>query len=311
MAVTVTPALVAGALTNFRRGFDAAFAAALNLQPWREIATEVQSTSDTETHLGLGTVPTMVDVTHDVLQVESLYAFDLTIPNLTYKAAFEVPRTYFEDEKLGLVRPKIAELAEEAARHPGQLLFQIVVNNSTAFDGTALIADTRTIGRSANIDNQIAGGSDPTVVANFQAQLAAARGQMRAFQDDQGRPMNKPGNVIMVPPGLEQVAFQALNAQMTPLNQPVVPSTDSGAFSASGYFVIVNPYLTDANDWYLIYARNGATPFIYQTRTAPTLEPLTDGSHTAVVNDKFIYTVRARYAVAAGDPRLIVRVTNT
>jgi phage major head subunit gpT-like protein len=310
MAITVTPGTLAAALTGFNRTFNQDFAAAQELQPWRQIAQVFQSTTDSEAHLGLGTVPQMVDVTHDVLQIEDLYGMDQTVQNLTYKSAFRVPRPYFEDEKLGLLRPKIAELADEAARHPGQLIFQLVVTNPATFDGTALIADTRTIGRSANIDNQIAGGSDPTVVANFQAQLAAARGAMRAFQDDQGRPMNRPGNVIMVPPGLEQVAYQALIG-VNQLNQPVVPSTENGAFMASGYFVIVNPYLTDANDWYLIYARNGASPFGYQERIRPSLEALGEGSLPAIVNDKYIYTVRARYAVFAGDPRFIVRTTNT
>ena len=311
MAQSVTPALVAGALTTFRTIFNNVFDAAANLQPWRGIAMEVPSTSDTETHHWLGSVPAMVDVTHDVLQVESLYAFDYSIQNLTYKAAFEVPRSFFEDDKLGLVTPKINQLALEAARHPGQLLFQIPANNPLAFDGVALIADTRVIGRSANVDNQVAGGSDPTVVANFQLQIAAATALMMLFQDDQGRPMSAIGNVIMVPPALRQVAYQALNAnQAAALNQLVAPPT--GVIGSNeGFTIVVNPYLTDANDWYLLSVANGFAPFIYQERIRPTLEPLTNGSEYAIVNDKFVYTVRARYNVGVGDPRHIVRITNT
>src|SRR4030065_404714 len=40
---------------------------------------------------------------------------------------------------------------------PAQLLFNLPISNPLAFDAVALIADTRVIGRSANIDNQIAG----------------------------------------------------------------------------------------------------------------------------------------------------------
>lgn len=313
MAVTVTPAQVAGSLTSFRAGFNQEFLAAMNLQPWREITTEYQSTGESETYLGLGTVPKMVDVTHDVLQTKALLAFDYNIPNLVWKAGLEVPRSYYEDEKLGLLRPKIAELGQEAARHPGELIFGLVASNPSAFDGVALIADTRTIGGSANIDNLrgytvAAGATGMPTVAEFQTGLATARGVMRAFQDDNGRPLNRPGNVIMIPPEMEQVVFQALNAVQTPLNQPVVPSTEDGSFTASGYFVIVNPYLTEANDWYLIYARGGTSPFIYQTRIAPDFEPLGPGSFPAVVNDKFIFSVRARYNVGVGDPRNIVKV---
>ena len=309
MAITVTPAVVAGALTNFRSLFNNAFEAALNLQPWRGIAMEVNSTSDTETYSWLGNVPVMTDVTHDKLQLENLYAMDYSLQNLTYKAAFTVPRSYFEDEKLGMVTPKIQQLAQEAARHPGQLIFQAIVTNGLAFDGTAMIADTRVIGRSANIDNQIAGTG--TSVAQFQTDLGAATAQMMLFQDDQGRPMGTVGNVIMVPPGLRQVAYQALNTnQAAALNQMVAPP---GAVIGSneGFTIVVNPYLTDANDWYLISVDMGHAPFIYQTRVSPTLEPLTDGSVNAIVNDDFVYTVRARYAIGYGDPRHIVRTTNT
>lgn len=314
MTVGVTPAQVAGSLTTFRAGFQQEFEAALNLQPWRSITAEYTSTSENETYIGLGTVPRMVDVTHNVLQVENLFTFDLTIPNLVWKAAFEVPRSFYEDNKLGQLAPKISELAMEAASHPGSLIFDLVVNNTAlGFDGVVQIANTHTIGNAANVDNLqgysvAAGATGLPTVAEFQAGLATARGFMRRFQDDQGRPQNKPGNVIMIPAELESVAFAALNAQLTPLNQPVVPSTATGSFMASGYQVIVNPNLTEANDWFLIYANGAQSPFIYQTRIAPDFEPLAQGSVPAIVNDKFIFTVRARYNVGVGDPRYIVKL---
>lgn len=310
MAITVTPGLVAGALTTFRTIFNNAFDAASNLQPWRRIAMEVNSTSDSETHHWLGTVPAMVDVTHDTLHVEPLYAMDYTIQNNTYKAAFEVPRAFFEDEKLGLVTPKINQLAQEAARHPGQLIFQTVINNPLAFDGVAFISGSHVIGSSGTIDNDIAGSG--ITVAAFQTDLGTARGTMREFADDQGRPMNTLGNVIMVPAELEQIAFQAVNGSLVPGSVNLVaPAGGDGTFAGSGYTVIVNPYLTDATDWYLLSVNGGFAPFIYQTRVAPTLEPLADGSANAVFNDKFIYSVRARYNVGVGDPRHIVRVVNS
>ena len=275
------------------------------------MTAEYQSTGESETYTGIGTVPKMTNVTHDVLQVSPLYVFSQTIVNDVWKSAFNVPRAYYEDEKLGQLQPRIQELGLEAARHPGELVFGLVISNPLAFDGVALIADTRVIGTSANIDNQIAGGSDPTVVANFQLQLAAARGTMRKFQDEFGRPLNRPGNVIMVPAELESVAYQALNAQTTYLNQAVVPAGATGFFNASQYTVVVNPYLTDVNDWYLIYSSGASSPFIYQTRISPDFEPLAQGSLPAIVNDEFVFTVRARYNVGVGDPRFIVKITNT
>jgi len=277
----------------------------------------VQSTKLTEAHNWLGTVPTMVDVTHSELQTEGLFNYNYSITNNTYKAAIEVQRAVFEDDSIGLLTPRIAQLAQEAVRHPRQLLLTLPVTNGTAFDGAAFIADTRVVGRSANIDNNMASGGSGTTLAGFQADLGTARSTMRLFQDDQGRPMNNVGNVIMVPPGLEQLAYQALNISFpaaTPNVGPAIPASvgfSGGALYASGYEVIVNPFLTDVNDWYLLCTTQAAKPFIYQTRVAPSLEGVTTPTtESGVLRDRFIYTVRARYAVGYGDPRYCIRIVN-
>lgn len=64
---------LAGVLTNFRLAFDnARFDAAENMTPWMDLAQEVQSTTDTENHSWLGTVPQMVDTTQRDLEVSKI-----------------------------------------------------------------------------------------------------------------------------------------------------------------------------------------------------------------------------------------------
>ena len=134
---------------------------------------------------------------------------------------------------------------------------------------------------------------------------------MRLFQDDRGRPMNLVPNVIVCHPDLEQAFFQALNREQGPSQQNAVLPGGDAAIRNSGYQVIVNPYLTDVNDWYLLHVAGAVKPFIYQTRVAPALEGVTNpNSESGVVRDRFIYSVRARYAVGYGEPRHAIRVTN-
>jgi phage major head subunit gpT-like protein len=308
----VTSDFLNNVLTSYQLLFEGEFAAARNLQPWRDIAMTKQSRRDIESYNWLGTPPVMVDVTKGEVQIEGAHPFQYNIQNRTFKSVVEVKRAAFEDDTYGLISTEVQQLGEEAARHPGQLLFGLFISGGLAFDGLAFFADTRVIGRSANVDNIIAGGSDPTVAANFQLQLAAARAQMRLFQDDQGRPMNLVANTIVIPAGLEQAVFQALNANQGSILNPAIPATADGSFQASGYLVMVNPYLTDANDWYLM-CRNGAIrPFIYQERIAPALEGITTpNSDEGLIRDRFLYAVRARYEVGYGDPRYAIRITNT
>lgn len=294
-------------LTGFQVLFDGEFAAAKNLQPWRELAMPKFSTGDNESYNWLGSPPVMVDVTRGELQIEGAYPYQYSLSNKTYKSAVEIKRATFEDDKYGMMADEIAQLGNEAARHPGQLLFQLFTSGGLAFDATAFFADTRVIGRSANIDN-IQTGTGATA-ALLRADLATNRGVMRKFQDDQGRPMNIVPNTIVVPAELEGAMWEALNPG--PSATAPIPATVDGSFQAGGYTVMVNPYLTDANDWYLL-ARNGRfRPFIYQERIAPSLEGITSpNTDEGVIRDRYIYSVRARYEVGYGDPRYAIRITN-
>lgn len=307
----VTSDFLNNVLTNFKALFASDFLAAQALQGWQQLANRVPSNGDQNIYNWYGTVPKMVDVTHGSVEFAGLKYYNFTISNLEYQNGILVERTVFERDNLNLVRPKINQLALEAARHPGELILNLVLNNSNAYDGAAFFADTRTIGDSANIDNQLAGTG--TTVAQFQADLAAARSAMRKFQDDKGRPMNLIGNVIMVPPELEQLAWQSLNANQGSLNQPVVPASKNGILEAGGYIVVANPFLTDPNNWYLFHVGPGEDkPFIWQVEKDPELQSETNPNSAFVIeNRKFMYSAYARYNVGFTDPRFGVLTTNT
>lgn len=308
----VTSDYLAGVLTNFRLLFERNFDAAIHAQPWTGISMMLPSNVQTETYSWFGTVPKMEDVTHQDLKVEGLEPFDFSITNLLWKAGIEVERTAMEDDRLGQFTPRVQQLGVEAARHPGELIFNLFESNGNAYDSVAFFSNTRTIGASANIDN-ILSGTGATTVALIQADLASARAQMRKFQDDRGRPMNLTGNVIVVPPELEQIFYQALNANQGNIANPVVPgSAFGGSFNQASYSVVVNPFLTDANDWYLLHVDGATRPFIYQERLSPSLEGITSpNSESGVIHDKFVYSVRYRGQVGYGEPRHAVKTTNT
>lgn len=300
-----------GVLTTFRALFARDFSAAEALQGWSDLAMRMDSSGELNTYEWFGTVPQIQDVTNDVVDIRGLEEYNFTIRNREYQGAIEVARTALERDQLNLITPRISQLAGEAARHPGQLLFQLFQTPGNAFDGAAFFADTRVIGESANIDNLAAGTG--VTVAQIQADLAASRATMRLFQDDRGRPLNIVGNTIVVPPALEQPMWQALNvAQAGQLDRQVLPVTEGGIMRGQGYTVITNPYLTDVTDWYLLY-NGGPTmrPFVYQVEKAPVLESDTNpNSRENIVKRKFLYSVYGRYAVGVTDPRLAIKVVN-
>lgn len=311
MAV-VTSDFLAGVLTNFRALFHRDFQAARGLQGWAILASKVPSSGELNTYEWFGTVPKMEDVTHGQVSVQGLDEYNFSITNSEYQAAIEVRRAALERDQLGLIAPRIGQLAQEAARHPGELIFDLFETPGNAFDGTGFFADSRTIGESANVDNQIAGSG--TSIAQFQTDLAAARTQMRKFQDDKGRVMNLIGNVLVVPPDIEQTVYQALNVQQEGgVTVAVVPALASGVLTGKGYSIVVNPQLTDANDWYLLHVGPGQDkPFIWQEEKRPVLESDTNpNTRQAIIDRTFIYSVNGRYAVGVTDPRFAVKTTNS
>jgi phage major head subunit gpT-like protein len=295
-------------LTNFQVGFGRAFDAAMNMQPWRELAMRIESNSDTESHNWLGTPPKMEDVSQTEGTVRGLYSFQYNLANREFQAILEVKRSTFADDKLGLIRPRLEQLGQEAARHPGELLFQLFTTNGNAFDNVAFFSDTRVIGESANIDNLAAGTG--VTVAQFTTDLQTNRGTMRKYQDDMGRPMNLLPNLIVVPAELEGVAWAALNPGLGP-TVPPIPATATGAWESGGYLVMVNPFLTDVNDWYLMHRDATFRPFVYQEREAPRLEGATDpNTEQGIIKRRFLYSAYARYEVGYGDPRYAIKIVN-
>lgn len=310
LGAVVSSDFLTGVLTSFRALFARDFTGAQEFQGWGDLTAQMDSSGEINTYTWFGTVPAMSDVSHDTVPIGGLDKYNFSIANREYQAAIEVDRMVFERDQLNLVTPRVTQLADEAARHPSELIFSLVEANPVAFDGVAFFADTRALGASGNIDNLLAGTG--VTVAAIQADLATARATMRMFKDDKGRPMNSLANIIMVPPGLEQIFWQALNPAGTVLDRQPLPATTDGVLRGSGYSIIVNPYLTDANDWY-IYTSRGPTmrPFILQTEKRPVLESDTNPqTRENIVRRKFLYSVYGRYAVGVTDPRLGIKVVN-
>jgi len=311
MAV-VSSDFLEGVLTQFRALYTREFSAAQALQGWQQFAMRQDSDGEQTTYEWFGTVPRMEDVSHDQVSLRGLDEYNFSIVNKEFQAAIEVSRMALERDRLNLITPRIQQLAGEAARHPGQLIFELVEDNPAAYDGTAYFANTRTIGESSNIDNILAGNG--STVANIQTDLAEAREAMRLFEDDRGRPLNLVPNAIMCHPNLEQPIWQALNVnQAGNQDRNVIPAGTNGVLQGAGYSVIVNPYLTDTNDWYTFHIGGPSMrPFVWQVEKQPVLESDTNPtSRENILKRKFLYSVYGRYNVGVTDPRLGVKITNS
>lgn len=121
--------------------------------------------------------------------------------------------------------------------------------------------------------------------------FAAARTAMRQFKDDRGKGVNSTGDLLIVPPGLEDTAKIILE------NEWNVDSMDRNINVNRGAARLwVCNYLTDANDWFLINTKGATRPFI-MTIAQDTL-------FTAVMDERAqqenLYTFGADFYIGKG-----------
>lgn len=315
MAV-VTADFLAALYTNYRAIFVNTFLAADKGAAWRKITTPVPSTTLTESYNWLGSVPKMSEWI-DRRNLQGLLNNNYSIVNKHFEASLAVDRDTLEDDRWGMIRPRIQQLAQEAARYPDELVFSLLDKADGATGG--LCYDGQYM---ADTDHTDPGGDYTTAQSNkltgtgvtlalVEADFAAAKAALRNFRDDRGRFVNlgvDGGSLVVVaPPALETVFSKLLQASTISTAVGPVDNVLKGAAE-----LVVTPWLTDANDWFLLYTGDAVKPLIFQNRKAPEFVGVErpDAEHVFMSN-KFLYGVDMRCNVGWGDWRMLVMTTNT
>ncbi len=298
MAVINTGLLTRGLRSEFFARFDS------TPTYYGDCATRIVSTGDSETYRWLGTVPKMREWGTGRL-ARGLRTESYSVDNLKYEATLEVDRDEIADDQTGQIRIRVGELAQRAATHKDYLIGQLLVNGETAcgYDGAAFFSTAHSSGSSGAQDNKLtydAASADAPTVEEFKAALKQAIARMLAYKDDQGEPMMlaATGLVCVVPPTMYFTALEALSATIINSTSNVL----SGAARA-----IALPWLSDASKWYLLKTDGVIRPFIFQDREPVEFGALSEGSEEAFKREKFLYGVRARYAMSFGYWQYAVR----
>lgn len=305
MAV-VTSDFLAGLFTSFNVIYESAFFAAQNQIAFERFCMVVHSDTDTESYNWLGTVPQMQQWI-DERQIQNFNSFNYPLQNLKYEVTIEVNRQTLEDDKYATIRPRIAQLGQEAARFPAKQAALTMANGNakTGYDGANFFSTTHNEGVTGNQSNLVTGSG--TTLANVRADFVTARTAMRRYKDDQGRPMNLKPDLIYAPPDLEDVFNQLINSEL--IASPTTAAPTNVLKGAADVWVDSN--LSDVNDWYLLDTQEVVKPLIYQIRTAPEFTALdAPDSQNAFFRDRYFYGVRARFAFGYGLWPTAVRVTN-
>lgn len=162
--LTITPAN----LTLLKQGFNAAFKNSFgSAKPmWDKVALKVQSSTGEEIYAWLGANTKLREwVGERVYQNLKLHGY--TIKNKTFESTVAVPREAIDDDQYGVYTPLMAQMGQDAAQHPDELVFGLIAlgMSTLCYDGQYFFDTDHPVGLSgaeASVSNYTsAGGNNP------------------------------------------------------------------------------------------------------------------------------------------------------
>ena len=276
-------------------GLRAVFFDAYEVAPsdWERIATVVPSEHDTEKYAWLGSAPKMREFKDERIPA-GLLPHDYSIKNKTWEASIAIERAALEDDQYGQIKLRTQGLAEEAKRHQDELVFSLLKDGfaNLCYDGQYFFDTDHAEGDSGTQSNK---GTSALSASSLQAAFTA----IMKFKDDKGKPMGIVPDTLVVPPDLKWTAMELLESVYAP--ETAAGKTETRKNVLSGALdLIVSPYMSDSNDWFLLCTKRIVKPIIFQSRIPVEFSALEADSENGFMRDEYVYGVRARYNVGYG-----------
>lgn len=245
----VNPQNLRGIYVGFNTLFNKALATVDPL--YKQIATVTPSTTDVETYAWLGDIPGMRKWIGD-REIQNLAASGYTIKNEDFELTIGIDRNAIEDDKIALYNPSVEMLAQAAAVHPDELIFELLAKGFSAkcYDGKPFFSDTHQVGKDT-VSNK------GTAQLSLEAYVAA-RANMMSLTNAKGRALNIVPDTLVVPPALEAKARDILVADFINGSRNTMQGTAKP---------LVVPQLAGHDTaWFLLSTSRPLKPLIYQER---------------------------------------------
>lgn len=290
------------AFVSLKTIFNNAFAAAPTT--WQKIAMEVPSGGSQNDYSWLSLFPKMrrwvgAKVT------KALEAYKYVVVNEDFEATVEVDRNHIEDDQLGIYKPQAEMAGYSSAQLPDELVYEAINGGFTklTYDGQYHFDTDHPVGTGVVSNRSTAPLSNASQAA-AKAGYGAARTAMKKFKDDEGRSLNITPNVLLVGPGLEDVARALLTDAKLADNTP-------NPYKGTAELVVDGRIESDTA-WFLLDTTKPIKPFIYQPRKKPVFVSQTNPEAEDVFNlKKYKFGAEARAAAGFGFWQLSFGSTGT
>ena len=278
-------------LRDLTAKFDSAVLAATPLYP--RFALTVPSDGAYEKYGWLGDMPGVREWLGE-RKYHELRGASYEIANKDWESSLNIPKNDLEDDRMALYPNLMENLAAEAAYHPDELFFNLLVNgeSNTCFDGQFFFDTDHSWGDSGSQSNDLSHtvvSTSSVTVAEFKAAFRKAVAAILGFKNDRGKPFQRPTAArlsdltIVVPLALRDVAIESVEAALVGGgNTNVVIDKPE---------IIAVPALPSDVKFYVLRTGQVMPPVVFQARK-PLERQIADLTDNKVKDVKFLTNAR-------------------
>lgn len=268
-------------------GLTAAYSAAFNKTLWetkthyREIATEVPSSTSENTYAWLGQMSGMREWIGD-REIQHISEYGYTIKNRKFERTQAVPRDAIEDDQYGVYSPMFSMIGEEAAQHPDDLVFSLLRAGFTTacYDGKPFFSDSHKSGK-----NIFSNRTDAPLSAE---EFLKGRTAVMSLRGDKDKALNIIPDLLVVSPKNESEARKILEAEL-------INGTSNPTKGMAKLLVATQLAGKDEDMWFLLATNKFIKPLIFQKRKPVKFTMMTrDTDMNVFMADEFLYGVDCR-----------------
>lgn len=221
--------------------------------------------------------------------VDPYQGYQKEFVNLTYALGSSVTREMVEDEQYNYIN-SIPKMLARSMRQTEETVAFNVINNGfstqNTADGVSIFNASHPLVAGGVLSNMPTVASDLTQTALEQADI-----DILGFVDDQSLKTKITGKVLVVPVALKHVASKILNTQYA------VGSNDNDVNTVAGTLkLVVSPYLTDPDAWFITTDSTNGLTFMNRREAAMERDNEFTTQNLAMITTR-------RFSVGATDPR--------
>lgn len=210
-----------------------------------QLFNQLASSKAKETDLRVGGFKDPVEFNGTIEYTDAERGYEVEYSHTEYALGFQVERKLHDDQQYGNIFGRAEELGTSFARKrrkDGASVFNNAFSTSfNGYDAKPLCETTHNRSRT----DTTAVSNELTLALNND-NLETAITTMQDFGDDLGEEITIMPNVLVVPRALRKTALEVTQSEKQPAN------ANNAINVHEGMSVIVDPYLTDTNAWFVI-----------------------------------------------------------